>query len=67
VADENGRAVSPTERAHELTRLLELARSVPEARSPKLDAVRKAVLEGTYEVSAAAVAESLMRELLGAH
>ena len=53
-----------SERARELARLKEIAQSMPEARSEKVDEIRKAVLNGTYTVSGTAVAESLLEELL---
>ncbi len=56
--------VDLSERAQELVRLNKESQKVLEARSEKVEGIRKAVEEGSYSVSGESVAESILRGLL---
>ncbi len=60
---ESGRAkrdeVSLSPRADEVRKLTELAKSTPDVRQNKIEAIKEQIKSGTYKVSATSVAKSI--------
>lgn len=60
-----GDVVALSPEAQEFTRLRDLVAQVPEVRRERVEAIARAIRDGTYHVDAKDVAEKLLRRLEG--
>lgn len=61
---QSGAAVEISERAQLMKQAMDIAQNTPDVRKDKIEALKKSVKEGTYQVDSAQVADRLVEEHL---